>query len=121
MGIDQDEEILFSDLKKEFRSDSSNCDISSFKIVTKNDGSDYDLSPILAPRFNFGATSLKLINYMGNEQTLSLYVKGISSGDQGAYKPLKISYLVNKAPVVSGDLVGNQIEVREDDDNSNQI
>jgi len=34
---------------------------------------------------------------------------------------LKISYIKNEAPIITGDITGNKVEVREDDDNNNQI
>ena len=61
----------------------------------------------------------KLINYMGNDQDMTVYIKGISSGNQGAYKPLKIRYITNKAPTIDGNTRGNKIEVDEDEDNNN--
>jgi hypothetical protein len=44
MGIDKDVEITNEDLRKMFYSNSYRCDIHSFKIVTKSDGTDYPLS-----------------------------------------------------------------------------
>lgn len=47
MGIDKDEEILYDKLKEYFKTDSYNCLIKDFRLVTKDDGLDYDISPNL--------------------------------------------------------------------------
>jgi hypothetical protein len=58
---------------------------------------------------------------MGNDQDLTVYIKGTSSGNQGAYKPLKIRYITNRAPTIGGDTRGNKVEVDEDENNNNQL
>jgi hypothetical protein len=47
MGIDKDEEILYDKLREYFKTDSNNCLIKDFRLVTKDDGLDYDISPNL--------------------------------------------------------------------------
>lgn len=93
MGIDQNKELTFDTLKTYFKTDSKNCQINDFKIYATRDGSDFALSPNLLKRFSFGATSIKLVNIVGSAQDITLYVKGISAGNKGGYKPLKISYI----------------------------
>ena len=119
MGIDPDVELLFDELRKQFKTDSEVCTVKSFQVVSEYAGVYYDLSPNLASRFSYSSTGIKLINYLGAEQDLTVYIRAISSGKQFAHKPLKISYVSNQAPTIGGDLA-NVIEVREDDDNAGQ-
>ena len=49
-------------------------------LVTSNDGSDYPLSPNLRERFSLGFGGMKVINYLGNEMEVSVYMRGISVG-----------------------------------------
>ena len=91
-----------------------------YRLVSKNDGTDYDISPNLSTRFNFGGTSLQLLNYIGNEIDITVYIRGASTGNKSAYQRLDISYIQNKSPIVSGDIQNNKVEVLEDDDNVGQ-
>jgi len=104
MGIDSDVELLFDELRKEFKTDSEVCTIKSFQVVSEYNGVYYDLSPNLASRFSHSSTGIKLINYLGAEQDLTVYIKAFSSGKRFAYKPLKISYTNNQAPTIGGDI-----------------
>lgn len=119
MGVDQDEFLTHEVLRSHFKTDSQNCGLSDdFRLVTNNDGTDYPLSPNLMGRFGLAPTGIKLINYLGAELTVTVYIRGSSTGNQGAYKKLVISYVQNDSPVVSGDIQLNRVEVREDDDNT---
>jgi len=118
MGIDKDVELSFEDLRKEFKTDSDHCKIQRFQVVTRFDGVYYDLSPNLASRFYNSPTGIRLINYLGAEQDLTVYIKAFSTGKAFAYKPLKVSYKQNSAPSIGGDISQNLVEVKEDDDNT---
>jgi len=108
-------------LRSYFKTDSPNCGLKDdFRLVTNNDGTDYPLSPNLMSRFSLGPTGIKLINYLGSEIQVTVYIRGSSIGNSGAYKKLVIDYVQNHSPVISGDIQFNRVEVREDDDNTGQ-
>jgi hypothetical protein len=114
MGIDDPKELSLNDLRSYFRSNSRFCSITNnFRITTRSDGSDFPLSPNLAKRFSVGASSIKLLNnFIGENQETKLFIKGVSSGDQGAYKPLNIKYIKNRSPQIKGDIAMRTITVR---------
>ena len=118
MGIDKDVELTFEDLRAEFRTDSEHCKVQSFQVVTEYGGVYYDLSPNLASRFYTSQTGIRLINYLGAPQDLTVYIKAFSTGKSVAYKPLKISYVRNSAPSIGGDISQNLVEVKEGEDNT---
>jgi hypothetical protein len=80
MGVSPDKEFTEEDLRKMFFTDSDNCKIVKFDLFIQDAGQYYPISINLASRFLWNGNNLKMINYMGFENKVNIFIGAISAG-----------------------------------------